>query len=144
MPLIESINLDTILKDINIDNETKIKYLKDIGRILEKMKQVRTHTSITDFYVNDLHESNFIVDKSTKELLLVDIDSCKINNNKPFGSRYLSAFAPINRINKYYSNPTELFARFVEKYFTSFTFITTTPFPSSFFAASIASFSVFP
>lgn len=114
MPLIESINLDTILKDINIDNETKIKYLKDIGRILEKMKQVRTHTSITDFYVNDLHESNFIVDKSTKELLLVDIDSCKINNNKPFGSRYLSAFAPINRINKYEKNPDGTSDGFIE------------------------------
>lgn len=101
MPLIDSTNLDIILKDINIDNEIKIKYLTDIGKILEKMKQVRNHTDITDFYVNDLHENNFIISNSTKELLLVDIDSCKINQNKPFGSRYLSAFSVINNIAKY-------------------------------------------
>ena len=83
MPLIQSINLETALRSKDIDNEKKIKYLKQIGMILEKMKLRREYTSVSEFYINDLHESNFIVDE-TDNVRVIDIDSCKINGNKIF------------------------------------------------------------
>ena len=103
MPLIESINLSTALKSQEISNERKINYLKQIGEILAKMKLRRDYTSITDFYINDLHESNFIVDKNDT-VKVIDIDSCKINGNGIFNSKYLSRKSFINEIYKYSKN----------------------------------------
>ena len=100
MPLINSINLTTALKLNNISNERKIKYLKQIGMILEKMKLRREYTEISDFYINDLHESNFIVDDNDN-VRVIDIDSCKINGNKTFSSKYLSSKSFISEIYKY-------------------------------------------
>ena len=100
MPLIESINLATALKSKEISNEQKIDYLKQIGAILEKMKIRREYTNISDFYINDLHESNFIVDKNN-QVKVIDIDSCKINGNGIFNSKYLSSKSFINEIYKY-------------------------------------------
>ena len=103
MPLIDSINLSTALRDKDISNERKIKYLKQIGAILEKMKLRREYTSVSDFYINDLHESNFIVDNSDN-VRVIDIDSCKINGNGIFSSKYLSSKSFINEIYKYQKN----------------------------------------
>ena len=55
------------------------------------------------FYINDLHESNFIVD-SNDNVKVIDIDSCKINHNKIFNSKYLSSRSFINEIYKYGKN----------------------------------------
>ena len=101
MPLIESVNLKTALKTQNISNERKIKYLKQIGNILEEMKKVRTYTDIKDFFINDLHESNFIVDPKTDSIRVVDIDSCKINGNFIFNAKYLTLKSLANQIPKY-------------------------------------------
>lgn len=101
MNLIESINLETALRSYDIDNQTKIKYLKQIGEILEKMKLVRKFTSVQDFYLNDMHENNFVIDTNTGNIRVVDIDSCKINGNMTFGSRYLSPMSIIKDIPKY-------------------------------------------
>ena len=103
MPLIDSINLSTALRSKEIDNERKIKYLRQIGMILEKMKLRRDYTSISDFYINDLHESNFIVDKNDN-VKVIDIDSCKINGNNIFNSKYLSRKSFINEVYKYEKN----------------------------------------
>ena len=103
MPLIDSINLSTALKSKDIDNERKIKYLKQIGMILEKMQLRRDYTSISDFYINDLHESNFVVDKNDN-VKVIDIDSCKINGNDIFNSKYLSQKSFINEVYKYQKN----------------------------------------
>ena len=103
MPLIESINLSTALRAKEIDNRKKIKYLKQIGAILAKMKLRREYTSITDFYINDLHESNFIVDKND-DVRVIDIDSCKINGNDIFNSKYLSSRSFISEVYKYTKN----------------------------------------
>ena len=102
MPLIESINLKQALMS-NIPNETKIAYLKQIGEILEKMRLVREYTEISEFFINDLHESNFIVDKEGT-VKAIDIDSCKINGNQAFNSKYLSSKSFINVICKYQKN----------------------------------------
>ena len=103
MPLIDSINLLSALKSKEIDNTTKIDYLKQIGSILEKMKLRRDYTEIKDFYINDLHESNFIVDKQN-QVKVIDIDSCKINNNGIFNSKYLSSKSFIKEVYKYQKN----------------------------------------
>ena len=104
MPLIDSFNLKTALIDDRISNERKIKYLKQIGMILEKMKLVREYTSINEFYINDLHESNFIITTDTDDVRVIDIDSCKINGNQIFTSKYLSSKSFINQIYKYQKN----------------------------------------
>jgi len=101
MPLIESINLKTALKSQNISNERKIKYLKQIGFLLEKLKKVRTYTDIKDLFINDLHESNFIVDSKTDDIRVVDIDSCKIKGNLIFNAKYLTLKSLANQIPKY-------------------------------------------
>lgn len=103
MPLIDSINLSTALRTPDISYERKIKYLQQIGAILEKMKLRRDYTSVSDFYINDLHESNFIVDKDDN-IKVIDIDSCKINGNGIFASKYLSSKSFINEIYKYQKN----------------------------------------
>jgi len=103
MPLIDSINLSTALRSREISNERKIKYLKQIGAILEKMKLRREYTSVSDFYINDLHESNFIID-THDDVRVIDIDSCKINGNGIFNSKYLSSKSFINEIYKYQKN----------------------------------------
>ena len=107
MPLIESINLSTALRSKEIDNERKIKYLKQIGEILAKMKLRREYTSISDFYINDLHESNFIINKNDN-VRVIDIDSCKINGNDIFNSKYLSRKSFINEVYKYAKNKESL------------------------------------
>ena len=81
MELVDSINLETALRSCDVDSETKIKYLKQIG--------------------NDMHENNFIIDTKTDNIRVVDIDSCKINGNMAFGSRYLSPMSMIRDIPKY-------------------------------------------
>lgn len=109
MELIDSINLETALNSFDISSERKIKYLYQIGQVLEKMKQVRayaetdiyTNNTVKDFYLNDLHENNFIIDTRTDDVRVVDIDSCKINGNYTFGSKYLTEKAIIGSIRKY-------------------------------------------
>ena len=103
MPLIESINLKSAFMSKDIPNETKIYFLKQIGLLLERMKLVREYSGISEFYLNDLHESNFIVDKNNK-VRVIDIDSCKINGNQIFSSKYLSSKSFINEICKYQKN----------------------------------------
>ena len=101
--LFESINLSTALRSRDISNERKINYLKQIGMILEKMKLRREYTSVSEFYINDLHESNFIIDTNDK-VRVIDIDSCKINDNGIFNSKYLSSKSFIKEVYKYEKN----------------------------------------
>ena len=101
MEQIDSINLETALRNDDIDAKTKIKYLHQIGEILEKMSNVRKFSQVKDFYLNDIHENNFIVETSSDSIRVVDIDSCKINGNFTFGSRYLSPMSMANNITKY-------------------------------------------
>jgi len=101
MELVESIDLETAIISPEISPERKIKYLRQIGEILEKMKNVRKNYKIKDFYLNDMHEHNFIIENKTDNVRVVDIDSCKINGNYTFGSRYLSPMSLISKVTKY-------------------------------------------
>ena len=120
MPLIESVNLSTALRSKVIPNESKIDYLKQIGMILEKMKLRREYTCISDFYINDLHESNFIVGNDGL-VKVIDIDSCKINNNGIFNSKYLSSKSFIKEIYKYSKNNNSYDDNDYHKYSTDIT-----------------------
>lgn len=103
MELVKSINLEIALLSDEISIERKIKYLYQIGEILDKMEQVRKYTPLKQFFLNDVHENNFIIDINTDNVRVIDLDSCKIDNNIPLtiGSRYLQSDTIITKIPKY-------------------------------------------
>lgn len=114
MPFIEGKNLSVIFKDYNIDNAEKKYYLKRIGQILEQIKNIRKYTSLTDFYIGDLHEDNIIVENNKRNIHIVDFDSCKIMGNKPSPSRYLTPIALLNFTDRKYKeiNDINIFANY--------------------------------
>ena len=91
MPYVNSIGLNQLLSDLNINLENKINYLKDIGRILEDMSKIRKYTPLDDFCLNDIHEDNFIIGKEDKQLYVIDTDSCKIQGNYPPVAKLLTS-----------------------------------------------------
>ena len=90
MKYIKGINLSVILNNPDITYEEKIHYLKSIGRILEQMQNIRKYTNLNKFYLGDIHEDNFLVERDKQEVYIVDLDSCKIAGNKSFPGRYLT------------------------------------------------------
>lgn len=86
MPYIYGNTLKETLDNNDISLEEKIYYLKEVGKILEDLKQTKNNIKI---YLNDLHESNIIIDNKGK-IYAVDLDTCKINNNINFPSKYLN------------------------------------------------------
>ena len=90
MKYIKGINLSVILNNPDITYEEKIHYLKSIGRILEQMQNLRKYTNLNNFYLGDIHEDNFLVERDKQEIYIVDLDSCKIAGNKSFPGRYLT------------------------------------------------------
>lgn len=113
IPKLQGINLTTILKSKDINYQEQIYYLKKIGEILNQLYYIRQNTPLKDIYINDLHDSNFIVDNNKKELKVIDLDSCKIGSNKPFAARFLTPASLINNINKYKINKDENSNRFM-------------------------------
>lgn len=105
MPYINGVNLSVVLNNPYIDFEEKKYYLKRIGEILEQMSNTRKYTSLSDFYLGDLHEDNFIVDLLKKDLYVSDMDSCKIAGNFSFPARYLNTKGLLNSAgDKYHLN----------------------------------------
>ncbi len=100
IPCIDGITLKGLF-DNDYPFEVKIKYLKDIGLILDKMVNIRKHTDLKHFYLNDVHESNFMVNYDTGELCVIDLDGCKVNGSFSFPARYLTPRALLNSVNKY-------------------------------------------
>lgn len=90
MKYIKGINLSVILNNPDITYEEKIHYLKSIGRILEQMQNIRKYTNLNNFYLGDIHEDIFLVERDKQEIYIVDLDSCKIAGNKSFPGRYLT------------------------------------------------------
>lgn len=88
MKYIKGINLSVILNNPDITYEEKIHYLKSIGRILEQMQNIRKYTNLNNFYLGDIHEDNFLVERDKQEIYIVDLDSCKIAGNKSFPGRF--------------------------------------------------------
>ena len=102
MPKIEGINFSTTLKNKNITIEEKIYYLKKIGELLHQLEQIRKYTPFNDFYLNDIHESNFIVNPYKKTITAVDLDSSRVCSKANFASRYLTPLALLNNVKDKY------------------------------------------
>lgn len=103
MPLVDNINFKHILNSNYVSNKQKIQYFVEIGQLLERMKNVRKYSSIKDFYLGDIHENNFILNKDNGKINVVDLDSCKINGNNNFTSKYLFQSDNIINVSKYIS-----------------------------------------
>lgn len=98
---INNINFRYILTSSLYSFDEKIEYFKQIGLILDKMKDVRDNTNIKDFYLCDLYTDNFILNTDTNRINVIDMDSCKINGNNNCSSYYLFENNVIDSVKKY-------------------------------------------
>ena len=89
VPKREGIELSTFLRTEKKDFKEDIYYLKKVGEILEQLEYIRKCTPLKSLYINDLHESNFIVNNDKRCVYVIDLDSCKIGENQAFPSRFL-------------------------------------------------------
>ena len=95
MDYIDGTNLSLLLKDSKLDREQAINYLKQIGIILEKISKLNEYGKVNNFYLNDIHEGNFVVNKEGI-VRVVDMDSCRIDDNNPFIAKYLCPFSQVD------------------------------------------------
>lgn len=100
-PYVPSYNFKNVINDSGVSVRDKINYLKQIGEILDKMDKVRRRGEISTFYLGDVHESNFIINKNTNRVNVVDMDSSKINFSSDNSSKYLYLCDSIYGIDKY-------------------------------------------
>jgi hypothetical protein len=106
MPYITNVNLAVLFEDKDISSRQKKQWLIEINNILLKIKKLRDQNIIPNFYLNDLHLGNFIYNLKTNKVNVIDIDSCRILDNKPFPAKYLDIDSPIKDLpQKYISNP---------------------------------------
>ena len=98
---IDNINFRYVLTSNLYSFSEKIEYFKQIGLILDKMKNIRNNTSIKDFYLCDLYTDNFILNTGTNRINVIDMDSCKINGNNNCSSYYLFENNVIDSVKKY-------------------------------------------
>lgn len=98
---IDNINFRYVLTSNLYSFSEKIEYFKQIGLILDKMKNIRNNTSIKDFYLCDLYTDNFILNTGTNRINVIDMDSCKINGNNSCSSYYLFENNVIDSVKKY-------------------------------------------
>ncbi len=104
------VNFEEFLQDKKKNVSDKIFYFQKIGEILENIKEMRNHTIVKDFYLNDLHPGNFIVNEEDKSLNVVDLDSCKIGANRPFPAKFLTDLSLCSYVpQKYETNDYEYF-----------------------------------
>lgn len=82
-------NLSVVLNDKDVSLDKKKEYLKRIGIILRQMENIRNNTELRSFYLGDIHEDNFIVDKSG-ELRTIDLDGSKFSEDNNPVAKYLS------------------------------------------------------
>lgn len=98
---IEGNNLSNVLYSPQILLKDKINILIKIGKVLEKIRKVRS-SIISDFYIGDLYEDNILL-TNDGNIKIMDMDSCKINNNKAYPSKYLTRLSRRKIFNKKYT-----------------------------------------
>lgn len=109
---INNINFRYVLTSSLYSFSEKIEYFKQIGLILDKMKDVRDNTSIKNFYLCDLYTDNFILNTDTNRINVIDMDSCKINGNNNCSSYYLFDNNVIDSVKKYKKKELSWFAEY--------------------------------
>ena len=74
----------------------KIYYLKKIGELLHQLEQIRKYTPFNDFYLNDIHESNFIVNpyKKTITAVVFDMDGVLFDTERIYMECWREAAEP--------------------------------------------------
>lgn len=64
---------------------------KNIGCVLEQLDYLRKKEHIlTNFFIGDIHEKNILVNKDTKQIQFIDLDSSKTKNNRAYLTKYLN------------------------------------------------------
>ena len=90
VPKVNGITLSTILKNTKVDTADQLEYLRQVGDMIRQLAYIRRYTGLKDIYLNDINESNFMVNPKNREVYAIDLDSVKIGSNKIFPGRYLS------------------------------------------------------
>ena len=85
----DNINIKTILNSEKISIKDQISFLKKIYKILDKIESNDVLKSL-DFHLGDIHEANFIYNKKTNDINVVDIDSSYFEGAYAPNSKYLT------------------------------------------------------
>lgn len=86
MPLIEKHrNLGNYINEDSNPFDKKLKYLKSVGKIIDKVERVKNESFKMNF--GDLNEFNFIIDKNDK-VKAVDLDSAYVGQDEAPNSAY--------------------------------------------------------
>ena len=89
MKYISGANFSDYLQNDLVPFEEKIRRFREIGNFLDIMEEFRKYDKrLSNFYIGDIHSSNFLVLKDT--IKIIDLDSCTIGNADPSISYYLS------------------------------------------------------
>ena len=96
--VVDSTNLAILLKDRRIHDRDKIKILKKVGELIQKVESGKQ-----EFYFGDIQEFNFLVDKQG-EIYAIDLDSSAVNRKTPLETKYIIIDKKTHNINKYKVN----------------------------------------
>lgn len=89
MPFIEdNVNMTLLLNNPKVCLDLKIKYLKEIYQILDKVMNIKKLEG--NFFLGDIHESNFILDINDQKIKAIDMDSAYINKSRVGISKYIT------------------------------------------------------
>ena len=85
----ENTNLSLIFKNPKISIEDKLFFLKEIGKIIEKIESNEVlKTNL--FQLGDIHEGNFIFDNKNNMVKAVDLDSSYVDGMNAPNSKFLT------------------------------------------------------
>ena len=99
MPLVETnINMIFLLNNPNVKLEIKLKYLKEILTLIQKVMNI--YELKDEFFLGDIQESNFILDALTQQVKAIDLDSSYFTGTTPFPARYLASNKAIDTFDK--------------------------------------------
>ena len=89
MPYIDSCtNMNLLLNNPNVSLKDKLKFLKEIYLILEKIESIKALEG--NFFLGDIHESNFVFDVLEQRIKVVDMDSAYINHSSIPVSKFMT------------------------------------------------------
>ena len=89
MPYVENnVNMALLLNNPKVKLEMKIKYLREIFGILERVEGTKELEG--RFFLGDIHEANFILDIDEQMIKAIDMDSAFINGSAISISKFLT------------------------------------------------------